>query len=56
MTKDQKVVQITNLVEEARRFYTQDEYVNMIRSVWQGLDAAKTIAQEIVGARNDSVS
>lgn len=51
MTKDQKVKQVTDQVEEARRFYSQDEYVNMIRSIWQGFDAAKAIAQDS-GVRN----
>ena len=46
MTKEQKVTQVTNIVEEARRFYTQTEFSNMVFAIWQGLEGAKTIAQD----------
>jgi hypothetical protein len=53
MTKEQKVTQITNIVEEARRWYTLDEFRVMVLSIWNGLEVAKNAAQE--GKADDSV-
>lgn len=46
MTKEQKVANVTNIVEEARKHYTQTEFANMVFAIWQGLEGAKTIAVE----------
>jgi hypothetical protein len=46
MTKQQKVENITAIVEEARKHYTQTEFANMVFAIWQGLDGAKTIATD----------
>ncbi len=46
MTKDQKVENISNIVEEARRWYTKAEFAQMIDRIWDGLDRAKEIAVE----------
>lgn len=50
MTKDQKVKQVSDLVEEARRWYTKAEFAQMIDKVWDGLDRAKEIAQDNTNA------
>jgi hypothetical protein len=44
MTKEQKVVQVTAIVAEARKNYTQTEFANMVFAIWQGLEGAKTVA------------
>ena len=46
MTKAQKVKNITDIVEEARKHYTQTEFSNMVFAVWQGLQGAETIATD----------
>jgi len=46
MTREQKVVNVTNIVEEARKHFTQQEFANMVFAIWQGLEGAKTIAVE----------
>lgn len=46
MTKEQKVKNVTAIVEEARKHYTQTEFANMVFAIWQGLEGAKTIAIE----------
>jgi hypothetical protein len=53
VTKEQKVKNVTDIVEEARRFYTQQEFSNMVFAIWQGLDGAKIIAVD--GGVNDPV-
>lgn len=46
MTKDQKTTQVTDMVQDLRRFYTMTEFVDMVKEVWKGMDQAKLIAQE----------
>jgi len=46
MTKDQKVAEVTNIVEEARKRYTLTEFSNMFLAIWNGMEAAKTTAVE----------
>lgn len=50
MTKQQKVEQVTNIVEDARRFYTLQEFSEMFLAIWNGLETAKNAAIE--GAPN----
>lgn len=44
MTKEQKVIEVTNIVEAARRFYTLDEFRSMFLAIWNGLETAKNAA------------
>lgn len=46
MTRDQKVQDVINTVNEKRKFYSKAEYVQMITVVWDGLEAVRNIAQE----------
>lgn len=46
MTKEQKVTEITDLVQEMRKRYTFQEFADMVVAIWQALDAAATKAQE----------
>lgn len=46
MTKQQKLDQITDMVQELRKFYTWDEVAAMFSAIWNGLEAAKNAAQE----------
>lgn len=46
MTKEQKVESALATVREARRWHTRDEYVGIIKDIWDGLDSAQTKAIE----------
>lgn len=46
MTKDQKVLDVINTVNDKRKFYSKTEYVQMVTVVWDGLEAVRNIAQE----------
>jgi hypothetical protein len=46
MTKQQKVDDVMNTVQEARKHYTLQEYSDMFLAVWNGLETAKTKATE----------
>ena len=46
MTKDQKVTEITDLVQEMRKRYTFQEFADMVIAIWNALDTATTKAQE----------
>lgn len=46
MTKEQKVTDVTNTVQEARKHYTLQEYADMFLAIWNGFDAAKAKAVE----------
>lgn len=46
MTKQQKTTQVLAIVQEGRVWYTQDEFVSMVREIWKGLDQAQVIAVE----------
>jgi hypothetical protein len=46
MTKQQKVKNVTDIVEEARKHYTQTEFANMVFAIWQGLQGAEAVAVE----------
>lgn len=50
MTKDQKVAQVEGIVQEARKWYTLQEFSDMFLAIWNGLEIAKSKAQE--GAPN----
>lgn len=44
MTPTQKTADVLKTVTEARRWYTQAEYVEMVRRIWSGLDSAQAAA------------
>ena len=46
MTKQQKVEDIVDLVQEKRKFYTFQEFADMVVAVWQAMDAAQAKAVE----------
>lgn len=46
MTKTQKVENVTRIVEEARRWYTLEEFSNMFLAIWGGMETAKAAAIE----------
>lgn len=46
MTKTQKVDDVTATVQNARRYYTFEEYATMFQAIWNGLEAAKAAAIE----------
>lgn len=46
MTKQQKTEEVLAIVREARKRYTRDEFVAMTKEIWNGLDAAQTVAVE----------
>lgn len=46
MTKQQKTDDITELVKEKRKFYSFQEFADMVVGIWQALDAAQAKAVE----------
>lgn len=48
MTKEQKVTEVTDLVQDLRKRYTFQEFADMVVGIWQALDAAAVKAQENV--------
>lgn len=46
MTKQQKLDQVTSMVQELRRWYTWNEVAAMFSAIWQGMDTAKNAAQD----------
>lgn len=60
MTKGQKVTQVTRIVEDARAYYSREEFVTMVNAIWDGLEIAKEAAVEgantATRVQNDSVS
>lgn len=50
MTKQQKVDQVTAIVQEAKRHYTFQEFADMFLAIWNGLETAKNAAVEEVAS------
>ena len=48
MTKQQKVQEIADMVEEMRKRYQFQEFADMVVGIWQALDAAEAKAIENV--------
>lgn len=46
MTKKQKTDYVLAAVQEARVWFTQDEFTKMVKQIWDGLDNAQTLAVE----------
>ena len=46
MTKEQKVTEITDLVQDLRKRYAFQEFADMVVGIWQALDTAATKAVE----------
>lgn len=46
MTKQQKVQEIADMVEEKRKNYTFQEFADMVVAIWQAMDAAEAKAVE----------
>jgi hypothetical protein len=46
MTKEQKVTEVTDLIQEMRKRYTFQEFADMAVAIWQALDLAATKAVE----------
>lgn len=44
MTKEQKVTEVTDLVQELRTRYTFQEFADMVVAIWNALETAKTKA------------
>ena len=44
MTKQQKVDQVTAIVQEAKKHYTLQEFSDMFLAIWNGLEVARTKA------------
>lgn len=48
MTKRQKTEQVLAIVTDARHWYTKEEFLKMVKEVWNGLDLAQDAAVENV--------
>ena len=46
MTKQQKVDNVSEIVEEARKHYTLQEFSDMFLAIWNGFELAKTKATD----------
>jgi hypothetical protein len=46
MTKEQKVTEVTDLVQDLRKRYTFQEFADMVVAVWNALEVAAAAAQE----------
>jgi len=46
MTKQQKLDNVSDIVEEARKHYTLQEFSDMFLAIWNGFELAKTKATD----------